>query len=112
MDTARERLASMQGEFIRSLTADGPYPSGSDVRGMRATAQLLRSKRVRTMARAWPELAAILGNGLAERATDVLAGSALPPGDHAVQDGLIMARQLEAAGPIPDSLRLRMLSVR
>ena len=112
MDTARERLASMQGEFIRSLTADGLYPSGSDVRGMRATSQLLRAKRVRTMARAWPELAAVLGKGLADRAAGVLANTPLSHGDHGIQDGLIVARHLEAAGPIPDSLRLRMLGVR
>jgi hypothetical protein len=112
METARHRLASMEAEFIRSLSAGGPYSAGSDLRGMRATSQLLRAKRVRTMARAWPELAGILGNGLAERATDVLAGTPLPPDDHAVQDGLIVARHLEAAGPIPDSLRLRMLGVK
>jgi hypothetical protein len=64
------------------------------------------------MARAWPELASVLGNSLAERATDVLAGTPLPPGDHAVLDGLIVARHLEAAGPIPDSMKLRMLGVR
>jgi len=112
MDTARHRLASVQGEFIRSLSAGGPYASNSDLRGMRATSQLLRAKRVRTMARAWPELAGVLGNGLAERATEVLAGTPLSPGDHAVQDGLRVACHLEAAGPIPDSLRLRMLGVR
>jgi hypothetical protein len=111
MDTARHRLASMEAEFIRSLSADGPYSSGSDLRGMRAISELLRAKRVRTMARAWPELASVLGNGLAERATDVLAGTPLPSGDQALQDGLIVARHLEAAGPIPDNLRLRMLGV-
>jgi hypothetical protein len=112
MDRPRHRLASMEAEFIRSLLACGPYSSGSDLRGMRATSQLLRAKRVRSMARAWPELAGVLGNGLAEQATDVLAGTPLPPGDHAVQDGLIVSRHLKAAGPIPDSLRLRMLDVR
>jgi hypothetical protein len=112
MDTARHRLAAMEVEFIRSLTAGGPYSSGSDIRGMRATSQLLRAKRVRTMERAWPELAGVLGDGLADRATDVLASTPLPPGDHAVQDGLTVARHLAAAGPIPDSLRLRMLAVR
>jgi hypothetical protein len=102
----------MQGEFIRSLSAGGPYAPNSDLRGMRATSQLLRAKRVRTMARAWPELTGVLGNGLVERATEVLAGTPLSAGDHALQDGLIVARHLEAAGPIPDSVRLRMLSVR
>src|SRR2546423_14857500 len=54
-----------------------------------ATAQLLWAKRVRTMARAWPELAAVLDTGLVERATEVLAGTPLSSGDHAVQDGFI-----------------------
>jgi hypothetical protein len=112
MDAARLGLAAMEAEFIRSLMAGGPYMGGSDLRGMQATSQLLRAKRVRTMARAWPELVGVLGDGLAEQATDVLAGTPLPPGDHAVLDGLIVARHLEAAGPIPDSLRLRMLAVR
>jgi hypothetical protein len=112
MDTARQRLGSMQADFLRSLSAGGPYSAGSDLRGMRATSQQLQAKRVRTMARAWPELATHLGNSLAERATDVLAGTPLSAGDHALQDGLIVAGHLEAAGPIPDSLRLRMLGVR
>lgn len=112
MDGPRHRLASLEAEFLRSLSTGGPYPSGSDLRGMRATSQLLWAKRVRTMARAWPELAQLLGKGLNERATELLASTPLPPGDHAVQDGLIVACHLEAAGTIPDSLRLRMLGVR
>jgi hypothetical protein len=76
---------------------------------MRATSQILWAKRVRTMARAWPELAKFLGNRLDERATQVLAGIELPPGDHAVEDGLMLARHLE---PIPDTVRLRMLDVK
>jgi hypothetical protein len=112
MDAVRDRLASVEAEFIRSLVAGGPYSPGSDLRGMRATSQLLLAKRVHSVARAWPELAGVLGDGLVERATQVLAGTPLPPGDHGVQDGLRVARHLEAAGPIPDSLRLRMLSVR
>jgi hypothetical protein len=112
VDAARQRLASLEAEFIRTLSADGPYSSGSDLRGMRATSQLLRAKRVRIMARAWPELVDVLGNGLAERATEALARTPLAPGDHAAQDGLMVARHLEAAGPIPDSLRLRMVGIR
>src|SRR5579864_3431567 len=112
METARQRLASMEAEFIRSLSAGGPYAPGSDLRGMRATSQLLQAKRVRTVTRAWPELAGVIGDGFTEQVTDVLAGTPLPAGDHAVQDGLMVARHLEAAGPVPDSLRLRMLGVR
>ena len=109
---ARSRLASMEAEFLRSLSSGGPFAAGSDRRGMQATAQLLWAKRVRTMARAWPELAAVLGTGLVERAAEVLAGTPLSSGDHAVQDGFIVASQLEAAGPIPDGLRLKLLAVR
>ena len=112
MDAPRHRLASMEAQFLRSLSAGGPYAVGSDARGMRATSQLLWAKRLRTMTRAWPELATMLGQGLNARATKMLAGIPLPPGDHAIQDGLILARHLEAAGPIPDSLRLRMFSVK
>jgi len=111
MDGSRRRLAAIEAEFLRSLSTGGPYPSGSDLRGMRATSQILRAKRVRTIARAWPELASFFGNSLKERVTEELAGIALPPGDHAVEDGLRLARHLEAAGPVPDSIRLRMLSV-
>ncbi|HEX9095823.1 MAG TPA: hypothetical protein VF990_06935 [Candidatus Dormibacteraeota bacterium] len=71
--------------------------------------QILWAKRVRTMARAWPELAKLLGTRLNERATQLLAGIDLPPGDHAVEDGLMLARHLE---PIPDTIKLRMLDVK
>ena len=109
MDGSRGRLAAAEAEFLRSLSTGGAYPPGSDPRGMRATSQILWAKRVRTMARAWPELAKLLGNRLNERATQLLAGIELPPGDHAVEDGLMLARHLE---PIPDSIRLRMLDVK
>jgi len=102
MNGPRHRLASLEAEFLRSLSTGGPYPSGSDLRGMRATSQILWTKRVRTMARAWPELAQLFGKSLNAHATELLAGTALPPGDHAVQDGLMLARHLEAAGSIPD----------
>jgi len=102
MGAARSRLASMEAEFLRSLSSGGPFAAGSDRRGMQATSQLLWTKRVRSMAKAWPELAALLGTRLAERAAEVLAGTPLPPRDHALQ----------AAGPIPDSLRLKLLAVR
>jgi len=112
MGAARSRLASMEAEFLRSLSSGGPFAAGSDRRGMQATAKLLWAKRVRSMAKAWPELAALLGTRLAERAAEVLAGTPLPPRDHALQDGLVLAGHLEAAGPIPDSLRLKLLAVR
>ena len=112
MDAPRLRLASLEAEFLRSMSAGGPYPPGSDLRGMHATSQLLWAKRLRTMARAWPELVQFLGDSLRERATQVLAGTPLPPGDHALQDGLIVALHLEAAGPIPDGIKLRMLGVK
>jgi hypothetical protein len=112
MDAARYRLASMEAEFIRSLWVGGPFPPGSDVRSMRATSHLLRAKRVRAIARAWPELARLLGSNLTEQATAILAGVPLPPGDHGIQDGLMVARQVAEAQPIPDSLRLRILGVR
>jgi len=112
MDGPRHRLASLEAEFLRSLSTGGPYPSGSDLRGMRATSQLLWAKRVRTMARAWPELASFFGSSLKDRATELLAGIPLPPGDHAVEDGLRLVRHLEVAGPVPDRIRLRMLDVK
>jgi hypothetical protein len=112
MGAARSRLASLEAEFLRSLSSGGPFAAGSDRRGMQATAKLLWAKRVRRMGKAWPELAALLGTRLAERAAEVLAGTPLPQGDHALQDGLVLARHLEAAGSIPDSLRLKLLTVR
>jgi hypothetical protein len=112
MDAARSRLASMEAEFLRSLSSGGPFAGGSDRRGMQATSKLLWAKRVRSMTKAWPELASLLGTGLAERTAEVLAGTPLPPHDPALQDGLVLALHLEAAGPIPDSLRLKLLSVK
>jgi hypothetical protein len=112
IDAARSRLASMEAEFIRALSTGGPYPPGSDLRGMTATSRLLRAKRVRTMRKAWPELAAFLGDRLPERAAELLAGIPLPAGDHALQDGLLVALRLKAVGPIPDSLKLKLLGVK
>ena len=63
----RERLAGQQAELVRALVGGGPVPGGFDPERVRATSAALAGKRAREVARAWPVLAADLGEDFAGR---------------------------------------------
>ena len=58
---ARDRLAAGQAALVRALVGGGPVPGGFDPGRVRATSTALARKRAREVARAWPALAAELG---------------------------------------------------
>src|SRR5690242_4472502 len=55
-DGARQRLAFEQARLLGALTAGAAAPTGFDHERVRAAAEALLSKRVGTVARAWPRL--------------------------------------------------------
>jgi hypothetical protein len=94
----RAALAAAQEQLLASLVAGAPPPAGFDPQRLAATAAGLHAKRRRSAARAWPVLAAALGDDfepLFRRfAMTAQRGSAL-------EDGLAFADWLAGMGRLP-----------
>jgi hypothetical protein len=108
----RERLAAEQAALVRALVGGGPVPGGFDPGRVAATSAAVARKRAREVARAWPVLAADLGEGFTGR---FLADAARrpPPGrGGALADGLAFAEALAGEGRLPDSARVERLAAR
>jgi hypothetical protein len=108
----RSRLAALQAELVRTLTAPAAAPPGWDAARLRAAALSLASKRIRSVARAWPALAEALGARFAERFAAFAARTPLPELGGPLADGHAFARGLARAGGLPDAGRLELLAVR
>ncbi|MET0832681.1 MAG: hypothetical protein ABWZ62_01795, partial [Actinomycetota bacterium] len=74
----RERLAGQQADLVRALVGGGPVPGGFDPERVRATSAALARKRAREVARAWPVLAAELGEAFTGRFLAYAAGRPPP----------------------------------
>jgi hypothetical protein len=87
----RERLADEQAALVRALVDGGPVPAGFDPDRVRATAAALARKRAREVARAWPALAAELGDDFTARFLADAARRPPPARGGALADGLAFA---------------------
>jgi hypothetical protein len=109
MSTAPERLAAEQAALVRALVAGGRVPEGFDPDRVRATATALARKRARQVARAWPVLAAELGEGFTDRFVAFAAGRPPPAAGGALADGLAFARALARQGRLSGDTRVEAL---
>jgi hypothetical protein len=109
VSTARERLAAEQAALVRALVAGGPVPGGFDPDRVRATSTALAGKRAREVARAWPVLAAELGEDFGGRFLAFAAGRPPPARGGALADGLTFARALARQGRLPGNARVEAL---
>jgi len=105
----RERLAAGQAALVRALVGGGPVPGGFDPDRVRATAAALARKRAREVARAWPVLAAELGDDFPGRFLAFAAGRPPPDRGGALADGLAFARALARQGRLPGDARVEAL---
>jgi len=108
VSASRERLAAEQAELVRALVGGGPVPGGFDPERVRATSAALARKRAREVARAWPVLAADLGEEFTGRFVADAARRPAPARGGALADGLAFARALSRQGrlsPTPGSRR-------
>jgi hypothetical protein len=108
----RERLAAGQAALVRALVGGGPVPGGFDPDRVRATAAALARKRAREVARAWPVLAAELGEDFTGAFLAHAAGRPPPAGGGAVADGLAFADALARRGCLPGNARVERLLAR
>jgi hypothetical protein len=104
-------LAARQAELVSALTGAGPAPASFDADRVAAAAEALGRKRARAAARAWPTLAAALGDRFAELFADYARTAPLPRRGGPLADGRAFVRRLTAASRLPDEARLQVLAV-
>jgi hypothetical protein len=109
MSGERERLAAGQAALVRALVSGGPVPGGFDPDRVRATSTALARKRAREVARAWPVLAAELGEDFTGRFLAYAAGRPPPARGSALADGLAFADALARRGRLPGNARVERL---
>jgi hypothetical protein len=105
----RERLAAEQAALVRALVGGGPVPPGFDPGRVRATSAALARKRAREVARAWPALAADLGEGFTCSFLAYAAGRPPPATGGALADGLAFARAMAREGRLRGDARVERL---
>jgi hypothetical protein len=108
----RERLAAVQAALVRALVGGGPLPGGFDPDRVRATAAALARKRAREVARAWPVLAAELGQAFTGEFLADAARRPPPARGGALADGLAFADALARRGRLPGNARVERLLAR
>jgi len=105
----RERLAAEQAALVRALVDGGPVPAGFDRDRVRATAAALARKRAREVARAWPALAAELGDDFTARFLADAARRPPPARGGALADGLAFAGALARTRRLSGDARVEAL---
>jgi hypothetical protein len=105
----RARLAAEQAALVRALVDGGPVPGGFDPGRVAATSAALARKRAREVARAWPVLAADLGERFTGRFLADAAGRPPPARGGALADGLAFAHALAREGGLSPNARVEAM---
>ncbi len=107
----REKLAGEQAALVSALVGQGTAPEGFDIEDVRIAAQSLLSKRVRTVARAWPKLHESLGEERFRQAfLEFAREHPLPPSASPFDDGLAFVRWYAKDRELTDNARLELLA--
>jgi hypothetical protein len=104
----RERLARAQDELVSALAGRGAVPYGFDAEGIAVAASMLQSKRMHSVAHAWPGLARALGQRFEEKFGAFAKLNSIPPHGSALEDGRAFARALARIGELPEEGRLEV----
>jgi ribosomal protein L34E len=107
--TAREIMAEAQASLVRALARGAPVPAGFDTERVREAAVALVSKRRRWVERAWPGLAAALGESFRSRFESWARQNPMGLEANPLADGRRFAEALLAAGEFPDPAREELL---
>ena len=107
---ARERLAHQQSELVFALAGQRPPPAAFDPEQVLAAARSLAVKRRRSVARAWPGLAASLGERFAAYFDDYAGAIPLPSRGGPLADGRAFLRWLPTSEQ-SDAIRIEVLTV-
>lgn len=98
-------LTAQQTELVRALTGQAPPPAGFAAERLQAAAQALARKRARAAARAWPALAAVLGDAFTARFAEYAARTPLPSEGGPLADSRAFAAFLAGHNALPPAGR-------
>jgi hypothetical protein len=107
---AREKLASLQAELVAALTRQAAPPAGFNATRIAAAASALMTKRMRAVARAWPELGEAFA-GFAARFQEYALSNPLPHAGGPLADGRVFVRWLSHRLELESRICLRALAV-
>jgi hypothetical protein len=99
-DDARERLAADQARLVAALSGQAAAPDGFDAGRVELAARTLVAKRMKSVARACPVLAASLGTRFAEEFS-AFAATFPAPATAPADDGLAFASWLDDRNVLP-----------
>jgi hypothetical protein len=105
-EEARQQLARMQAQLVGALVEGTTAPADFDRLRLAAEAEALISKRARAVARAWPQLASVLGDEFAARFASYAGAHALPCDASPMADGRAFIAWLDGEGRLTDEARL------
>jgi hypothetical protein len=108
----RRRLAARQAALLSALVTSAPVPPGLDADRVAVQAEALIAKRRRTAQRAWPELAAALGNAFVPAFEDYARATPRRTADRwnrTRSDAVGFAAHLRRAGLLPRGFRMALL---
>src|SRR5688572_24028625 len=103
-------LAHQQAALAASLSNQSAPPAGFDQSRITLAANLLLSKRRRSAASAWPDLARALGNDFTPLFTPYARSHPMPPGTTPRHDALRFAQHLADRNQLSESA-LRLLAL-
>jgi hypothetical protein len=109
---SRNRLATQQRALIGTLVSREAAPHGFDAARVAAAAEALFRKRMRGVAKTWPNLARSLGESFPLEFAAFAAKRPLPRQGGPLADGLAFARHLVHASALPDAGCMELLAVR
>ena len=98
--------------LVRALTAAAPPPAGFDAARVSVTAATLRNKRRRSVARAWPGLAAALADQFSGLFDSYASAAPYPAEGGPAADARAFAEHLDCRGQLPPAARLDLLLAR
>lgn len=105
-------LAQQQAALVAALSGRAPAPDGFDRARLSAAADALARKRMKAVARAWPQLArAMMAERFAACFEAYAAVAPLPERGGPLADGRAFARWLKARGQLPAAGALEALAV-
>jgi hypothetical protein len=108
---ARANLGQKQAALMAALVGAAPAPAGFESTRLQTAARSLASKRRRSVARAWPNLVAALGDRYFQLFDDFAAQTPLPRHGGPLADGYAFAHRLRVQGELPEAGRLEIMGV-
>jgi hypothetical protein len=104
-------LKAQQAALLQALVQRASNLSDFDAERLQAASRAIAHKRFRSVAKAWPAIAAWLGDDFGPRFARYAESNPLPAGGGPLADGWAFAKVLSRTDRLPDEVRLPVFSM-